>query len=361
MASIAQRGRRFSIRFRYEGQNLRVTVGGNRAKAESVRLIVESTLDDLRLGRLTIPAGMAPADFIASGGKSVPKRPALTFAEAADLWAGSRVAADTTRDGEAKHLRHLRGVFGKSDLNRLDLQGYVDRRLKAVSPRTVRKEFVTLKALLKTLRSQGYSAPVVDTDRLNIPADPPRSRFAALAKASDGRRTLLSSAEVQELRAVVRERGSELIADAVDFVALTGARRSEVCRVHAGDVDLDSDMVTITEKKRRHGHTTHRVIPIHPDLRPVLKRRVETRTGVVFTPSIDTLSQGLANALKGTRFDLKGLGFHSLRHSAASRLIAANVPITAVADVLGHADSRTTLGIYAHAFADDSRRAVSLL
>jgi integrase len=152
-----------------------------------------------------------------------------------------------------------------------------------------------------------------------------------------------------------------LIADVTDFVALTGARRSEVCRLRAADVDVENRTLTITEKKRRHGHTTYRTLPVHDDLLPVLRRRLASGKPIVFTASIDTLAQGLAKAVAGTRFDLKGFGFHALRHSAASRLLAANVPVTAVADVLGHADARTTLGIYAHAFDADSRRAVALL
>ena len=45
--------------------------------------------------------------------------------------------------------------------------------------------------------------------------------------------------------------------------------------------------------------------------------------------------------------DLPAVHFHSLRHSNASLLIAAHVPITAVSGRLGHAQTSTTLNIYA--------------
>jgi integrase len=52
--------------------------------------------------------------------------------------------------------------------------------------------------------------------------------------------------------------------------------------------------------------------------------------------------------------DLAGLpsslSFHSLRHAAASRLIAAGVDDVVVADQLGHGDSRITRAVYAHVF-----------
>lgn len=47
--------------------------------------------------------------------------------------------------------------------------------------------------------------------------------------------------------------------------------------------------------------------------------------------------------------DLPDVNFHSLRHSNASILIAAHVPITTVSGRLGHAQTSTTLNYYASA------------
>jgi integrase len=54
----------------------------------------------------------------------------------------------------------------------------------------------------------------------------------------------------------------------------------------------------------------------------------------------------------------KELTVHSLRHTNASLLIAQNVDIRTVANLLGHAQPSTTLNIYAHAF-DSTKRAAS--
>lgn len=50
--------------------------------------------------------------------------------------------------------------------------------------------------------------------------------------------------------------------------------------------------------------------------------------------------------------DLSGIGLHSLRHSHASALLHAGVPITNVAKRLGHRDAYTTAKIYAHSLPD---------
>ena len=50
--------------------------------------------------------------------------------------------------------------------------------------------------------------------------------------------------------------------------------------------------------------------------------------------------------------------FHSLRHSYASRLLAAKVDIRTTAELLGHSDVQTTLNIYAHS-DDDAKKAAA--
>jgi len=49
-----------------------------------------------------------------------------------------------------------------------------------------------------------------------------------------------------------------------------------------------------------------------------------------------------------------GLGgsWHSLRHSTATLLLTSGVPMSTVSAVLGHADIRTTVGVYGHVGAD---------
>jgi integrase len=68
--------------------------------------------------------------------------------------------------------------------------------------------------------------------------------------------------------------------------------------------------------------------------------------------SIATLFRGIAK-----RAGLGHLRFHDLRHTAASLMIARGVPITAVAAALGHANTSTTLSVYAHAVREGEEAA----
>jgi integrase len=51
-------------------------------------------------------------------------------------------------------------------------------------------------------------------------------------------------------------------------------------------------------------------------------------------------------------------GFHSMRHGAASSLLAAGATPAVVQAQLRHSDPRITLGIYGHVIGDDQRNAV---
>jgi integrase len=51
-------------------------------------------------------------------------------------------------------------------------------------------------------------------------------------------------------------------------------------------------------------------------------------------------------------------GFHSMRHGAASALLADGVTPAVVQKQLRHSDPRITLGIYGHVVGDEQRNAV---
>lgn len=49
-----------------------------------------------------------------------------------------------------------------------------------------------------------------------------------------------------------------------------------------------------------------------------------------------------------TKYGLKHIRFHDLRHSCASLLLANGVPMKQIQEWLGHSDFSTTANIYAH-------------
>lgn len=61
------------------------------------------------------------------------------------------------------------------------------------------------------------------------------------------------------------------------------------------------------------------------------------------------------------REGLPGVRLHDLRHFVATRMLAAGVPVTTVAGRLGHANTSTTLNVYAHFVESSDRDAADAL
>ena len=61
------------------------------------------------------------------------------------------------------------------------------------------------------------------------------------------------------------------------------------------------------------------------------------------------------------REGLPAVSFHGLRHSCASLLLAAGVPVRDVSELLGHSDVRLTLSTYAHVLEENKTRTASAI
>lgn len=117
--------------------------------------------------------------------------------------------------------------------------------------------------------------------------------------------------------------------------AYAGLRRSEIAKVHAGDIR--GDMLTVTGK----GNVTRR-IPIHP----LLAEPLAGLTGWAF-PSHRNLGEHLSSFTVGQRVAAAlggGWTAHSLRHRFATQTYAATRDLRAVQVMLGHASPTTTAG-----------------
>lgn len=169
---------------------------------------------------------------------------------------------------------------------------------------------------------------------------------------------------------------------------LLGARRGEICALRWSDIDFEKKTLSIKRTvrsipgiglvfnapKTRRGKRCLRIGADCVELLQEYRRyqKVERfRIGSVWVRKV-TLENGkvVDNDMLFTKWngepmdpdiisswfpkfleahDLPSIHFHSLRHSNASILIAAHVPITTVSGRLGHAQTSTTLNYYASA------------
>lgn len=154
-------------------------------------------------------------------------------------------------------------------------------------------------------------------------------------------------------------------ADHVLLCALLAARGAEVAGLDCGDVDLDVGVVHIRRQvypgagglitKPTKGRRS-RVVPILEPLRPALVRLTmgrEPSAPLIRGPRGGVITT--ATLRRATNWDelvltlnLAGLRRHGLRHTGATWLADAGVPLHVLQEILGHQSLETTRG-YLHA------------
>ncbi len=151
----------------------------------------------------------------------------------------------------------------------------------------------------------------------------------------------------------------------------TGARVQELCDITLKDLYLDSKSPHVT----LHGKGFKvRMVPITDELASLLRGYVKRLRGYRSQPDswLITNKNGAKMSRDGVDYIVKkyfALAFpnstqrvhpHIFRHSKASHLLAAGLPIVYIRDFLGHADLETTM-IYAKADTELKSKAINAL
>ncbi len=175
----------------------------------------------------------------------------------------------------------------------------------------------------------------------------------------------------QKLRWMTDDEEDRLLAHSPEYlrpiilVALhTGMRRGEVLTMKWADLNFDQKLVRVTHTKN------HRIryIPMNSKLEKLLDAMKPEATTWEKTPYVfanedtETKFKDLSRAFEGAcrRSGLEDVTFHTLRHTFASRLAQAGVPLNTVRELLGHGDMTVTMR-YAHLAPNNLREAVQVL
>lgn len=221
-------------------------------------------------------------------------------------------------------------------------EGYAAGQLrKPVADGTVAREIVTLRAALRWAVAARW---IPAAPRIEAPsAAKPRDRWLTRDEAA----RLLAACQAPHVRL---------------FVALglyTAARAGAVLGLTWDRVDLARGVVDLgdgTGNKRRNP------VPIPDALRPYL---LEARSGATCDAVVEHGSRPVASVKTGfaaacRRAGLSGVTPHTLRHTAATWMVAGGVPLGEVARYLGDSE-RTTERVYAKHSPDYLRGAARVL
>ncbi len=298
----------------------------------------------------------------------------LTVAEYLDQWLVSVKSSMSPKSYDwldyiiRVHLAPGLGDIPLQDLEPIDIQTFYTRLLEngrqdgkkgGLSRCTVRSVHKVLRQSLQ--QAVGWSM---------IASNPAAREFVKPPKAEHREIKVLTPAQIA---ALLKQARSTRWYMPILLAATTGMRRGEILALRWSDVELDQAKLTVNQSrestkgaprfKAPKTRSSRRQITL-PTLavEALRKHRAEQRwrhrmldpnhkPELVFT-NPDGTSIYPSRFTENFTAIAKRAGFtctlHGLRHSHASQLLRDGVPVTAVAQRLGHANSATTLGIYAH-------------
>jgi integrase len=300
----------------------------------------------------------------------------LTFAQLFEdkykPWTATGMSAVTFSSRDSVHW-HLLRFFGNTPLDEITTElvdafkaqrmreGVIYRSEKAQQSRKSRplskaglaEQLKVLRSILNWAQQRGY---LKQAPRVEMPKD---------KRGAPGAAKPVRYFTVEE-RARLFRRAKPELADVIRFGLLTGARPAEIFHIRCRSIDLQRRTITFEEQPCSHPHCvdgkwipkvgTWRVVEIAPDLMPVLRRVLKGKRpddllfDNVHGEPFSRLRGGggsFTRALRRAGLDRQGLSFYSLRHTFASDLASAGVPLTKIAKLLGHTDLRSTQ-CYAH-------------
>lgn len=295
----------------------------------------------------------------------------LTLGDYLERWvADVTLAPATMRQHRFIIANHLVPKLGHHRLDALtpsDVDAYLSRT--DLHPQTLRHHRSTLRRALADAVRDGLV----------------RRNVAALSRAPRLRqveRTYLDAA--QAARLIEGTKGERIHAPVV-MALTTGLRQAELLALAWSDVDLRAPSVTVrhtlqrvsgewvrmapkTEKSRRTVTLTPLAVRTLAEHRKAqdAERGTPTVDGLVFTTPSGHPIHG-PNLLPPFRAALKRLGlpkdvtWHALRHSTATILLAAGVPLPVISRMLGHSTLRVTADVYGHIVPELERTAAALM
>ena len=222
-------------------------------------------------------------------------------------WCEGRRASET-REVAAAIVQDLTGHYAPATINR------------------------SLGALKKSLR--------MAWERGRVPAD-----YSGLIKRLPENNAKTDTLTIEQVRSLA-DAASEPVRAAIWIGLLTGCRRGEVCKIAREDIGQDVIRIQAGNTKT----LRYREVPIVPALRPWLAH-------LPLSVTFEGVKSGIRRAREKAK--LPGIGFHILRHSCATILLAPpiNAPLHVVRDVLGHTSIKVTER-YAHALTAPQRTAL---
>ena len=241
-------------------------------------------------------------------------------------------------------LISLRPFFkGKTiqDIGPEFVERYKAKRKTEVSPATVNRDLAFLKTMFNKAVEWGRleSSPVANVKKFKEP---------------NSKERILNASEIARLIDIATNHLEPILIIALN----TGMRRGEILSLKWENVNLSKRCIHIEDSKSGRS----RDVPMNGLAVEALSSIRQDSVYVFYNPTTREPIKDIKTAFKTAckNAGIKGLRFHDLRHTAATRMVEARVDLVTVSKILGHSSIQMTMR-YAHPTPENMRLAVEKL
>lgn len=221
------------------------------------------------------------------------------------------------------------------------VERYKAKRKAEVAPGTVNRELIFLKTMFNKAVEWGRieSSPVAKVKKFREP----------IYKVK-----ILNASEIKRLLDVSNSHLKPILIVALN----TAMRRGEILALKWENVDLSKRRIHIEDSKSGRS----RDIPMNNAVVEALSVITQHNKYVFHNPVTGGPLKSIKSSFRTARRNakIKGLRFHDLRHTSATRLVEAGIDLVTVSKILGHSTIAMTVK-YAHPTTENMRLAVEKL
>jgi integrase len=269
----------------------------------------------------------------------------------------------TARAAES-HLRaHILPKLGSltlTEINTKAVQAFVAHLATGGrSRKTVENVLLTLSSILRKARAWDYACGNVSLADITMPREGVRKE-----------QRCFTDEEIGKILAAAPEPFGTILA----LTSVLGLRIGEVLALRVSDVDFSRKIIRIRQSidavtrkvQAVKSNASSADLPMPSQLEARLCKHLQTHDGKTDMVFINSRGRPYsANKLRAkvlhpllVKLGIPRGGFHSMRHGAASALLADGATPAVVQKQLRHSDPRITLGVYGHVIGDQQRSAV---
>ena len=259
-----------------------------------------------------------------------------------------------------QHIKDKIGGMELNDLSPLILQEFITELLrngnhktgKGLSANSVNAIISVIQSSLKTAHLLGLTKEYT-ADKLKRPKlkEKPVECF-----------TLAEQKQIEQ--AILNGKKDKLYG--IILCLYSGLRIGELIALQWSDIDFVKDILTVSKSCHdgKYGliidepktASSRRVIPLPKQLLPILKG-IKKKSDSPFVVSANGKSVSVRSYQRSFELLLKKLkiphkGFHSLRHTFATRALECGMDVKTLSEILGHKNPTVTLNRYAHSLME---------